>query len=104
MNIYKEIIGDVSIVRGRSSNGRALDSKSNGCGFKSRRPHFFFLFINLINILLNFSINLISILIDFFYIFYQNQILSINFIDIFYFTKINNLFTTNKNLNPLKST
>ena len=27
--------------RGRSSNGRALDSKSNGCGFKSRRPHFF---------------------------------------------------------------
>ena len=40
MNIYKEIIGDVSIVRGRSSNGRALDSKSNGCEFKSRRPHF----------------------------------------------------------------
>ena len=29
-------------VRGRSSNGRALDSKSNGCGFKSRRPHFLF--------------------------------------------------------------
>lgn len=26
--------------RGRSSNGRALDSKSNGCGFKSHRPHF----------------------------------------------------------------
>ena len=40
MNIYKEIIEEVSIVRGRSSNGRALDSKSNGCGFKSRRPHF----------------------------------------------------------------
>ncbi len=36
-----------SILRGRSSNGRALDSKSNGCGFKSRRPHFFpFDFLN----------------------------------------------------------
>ena len=35
-------------VRGRSSNGRALDSKSNGCGFKSRRPHFFILFFSIL--------------------------------------------------------
>jgi hypothetical protein len=45
-----------SIVRGRSSNGRALDSKSNGCGFKSRRPHFFTKFAYQYYSLFNFHI------------------------------------------------
>jgi hypothetical protein len=31
-------------LRGRSSNGRAADSRSDGCVFESRRPHSIFLF------------------------------------------------------------
>ncbi len=33
------------LTRGCSSNGRAVDSKSNGCEFDSRHPHFLFIYI-----------------------------------------------------------
>jgi hypothetical protein len=41
--VYSYVRLEAITLRGRSSNGRALDSKSNGCGFKSHRPHFFYL-------------------------------------------------------------
>jgi hypothetical protein len=44
---------EYTIIWGRSSNGRALDSKSKGCEFKSRRSHFLIYYLQIVIYMFN---------------------------------------------------